>query len=73
MPQRDTSGIGERVPRELIDADLTIGFSLVQMAEDELRLDNGQFASQLRRRAARMLEDIKGRLLADDTFSERAL
>lgn len=63
MPQRDTSGIGERVPRELIDADFTIAFSLVQMAEDEHRRDNGQLASQLRERAARMLDEIQGRLV----------
>jgi len=62
MPQRDTSGIGARVPRELIDADFTVAFSLVQMAKDELRRGNGPLALQLRQRAARMLEDIKGRL-----------
>jgi hypothetical protein len=63
MPQRDTSGLGERVPRELIDADFTIAFSLIQMAEDELRRGNGKLALQLRQKAERMLEDIKGRLL----------
>jgi hypothetical protein len=63
MPQKDTSGIGERVPRELIDADFTIAFSLVQMAEEELRHGNSQLALQLRQKAERMLEDIKGRLL----------
>ena len=71
MPQRDTSGIGERVPRELIDADFGVAFSLVQMAEDERRRDNGHLASQLRERAERMLEDIQGRLLRM-TPSQRA-
>jgi hypothetical protein len=63
MPQRDTSGIGERIPRELIDADFTIAFSLVEMAEGESRRDNGELASQLLQKAERMLDDIRGRLL----------
>jgi len=63
MPQRDTSGIGERIPRELIDADFTIAFSLVEMAEGELSRDNGPLAAQLLQKAERMLDDIRGRLL----------
>jgi hypothetical protein len=63
MPERDTSGIGERIPRELIEADFTIAFSLVQMAQDEVRRNNEQLASQLRERAERMLEGIQRRLL----------
>jgi hypothetical protein len=63
MPQRDTSGIGERVPRELIDADLTVAFSLVEMAEAESRGGNAQLAAQLREKAQRTLDDIRGRLL----------
>jgi hypothetical protein len=63
VPQRDTSGIGERVPRELIDADLSVAFSLVEMADSESRRDNGQLASQLLQKAERMLDDIRGRLL----------
>lgn len=63
MPQRDTSGIGERVPRELIDADFAVAFSLVGMAKDETRRDNGQLGAQLIQKAERMLEDIRGRLL----------
>ena len=63
MPQRDTSGIGERLPRELIDADFTVAFSLVEMAEGESRRDNGQLASQLLQKAERTLDDIRGRLL----------
>jgi hypothetical protein len=63
MPQRDTSGIGERVPRELIDADLTVAFSLVEMAEGESRGGNGQLAAQLLQKAQRTLDDIRGRLL----------
>ncbi|MGA2714760.1 MAG: hypothetical protein ABSG41_16795 [Bryobacteraceae bacterium] len=63
MPQRDTSGIGERIPRELIDADFTVAFSLVEMAQDESSRDNGQLASQLLQKAERMLDDIRGRLL----------
>ena len=63
MPQRDTSGIGERVPRELIEADFSIAFSLVEMAESESRRDNGQLALQLLQKAERMLDDIRGRLL----------
>jgi hypothetical protein len=58
MPQRDTSGIGERVPRELIDADFSVAFSLVEMAESE-----SQVGSQLLQKAERMLEDIRARLL----------
>jgi hypothetical protein len=63
VPQRDTSGIGERIPRELIDADFTVAFSLVEMAESESRRDNAQLASQLVQKAERMLDDIRGRLL----------
>jgi hypothetical protein len=61
MPQRDTSGIGERVPRELIDADFTVAFSLVEMAESEP--PDGPLASQLLQKAERMLDDIRARLL----------
>jgi hypothetical protein len=63
MPQRDTSGIGERVPRELIDADFSIAFSLVEMAAGEARRGNEQLASQLLQKAERMLDDVRGRLL----------
>ena len=63
MPQRDTSGIGERIPRELIDADFGVAFSLVEMAKEESRRDNGQLSSQLLQRAEGMLNDIRGRLL----------
>jgi len=63
MPQRDTSGIGERVPRELIDADFAVAFSLIEMAEGESHRDNGQLASQLLQKAERVLDDIRGRLL----------
>ncbi|HWE49248.1 MAG TPA: hypothetical protein VG273_05645 [Bryobacteraceae bacterium] len=63
MPQKDTSGIGERVPRELIEADFAIAFSLVEMAQDELRRGNEKLALELRLKADHMLEDIKGRLL----------
>jgi hypothetical protein len=63
MPQRDTTGIGERIPRELIDGDFAIAFSLVEMAESESRRGNGQLASQLLQKAEAMLDDIRGRLL----------
>jgi hypothetical protein len=63
MPQRDTSGIGERIPRELIDADFTVAFSLVEMAADEWRVGNGPLAAQLLQKAERMLDDVRGRLL----------
>jgi hypothetical protein len=63
MPQRDTSGIGERVPRELIHADFTVAFSLVEMAKGESPGDNGELAAQLLQKAERMLDDIRGRLL----------
>ena len=63
MPQRDTSGIGERIPRELIDADFSVAFSLVEMAQDESRKGNAQLASQLLEKAERMLYDIHERLL----------
>ena len=63
MPQRDTSGIGERVPRALIDADFSVAFRLVGMAEEESRSGNAQVASQLLQNAERTLHDIRGRLL----------
>jgi hypothetical protein len=63
MPQRDTTGIGERVPRELIDADFTVASSLVEMAAEESRRGNGQLASQLLEKAERMLDDVRGRLV----------
>jgi hypothetical protein len=63
MPQRDTTGIGERVPRALLDGDFTIAFSLVHMAQDESRQGNTQLASQLLQRAEQMLEAIRDRLL----------
>lgn len=63
MPQRDTSGIGERVPRELIDADFAVAFSLVEMAQEESRRDNHPLASQLLQNAERILNDIRDRLL----------
>jgi hypothetical protein len=63
MPQRDTTGIGERIPRELIDGDFTVAFSLVEIAEGEARRNNVQLASQLLQKAERMLDDIRGRLL----------
>lgn len=76
MPQRDTTGIGERVPRELIDADFTVAFSLVEMAQSESGRGNGQLASQLLQKAERMLDDIRGRLLRmaasqKETFEHR--
>jgi hypothetical protein len=63
MPQRDTTGIGERIPRELIDADFTVAFSLVAMAKEESGRGNGQLALQLLQKAQRMLDDVRGRLL----------
>jgi len=63
MPQRDTSGIGERVPRELIEADFAIAFSLVEMAEGESRRNNKQVAAELLHKAEGMLDDTRARLL----------
>ena len=63
MPQRDTSGIGERVPIELIDADFTVALSLVEMAEGESRRNNRLLASQLLQRAERMLDHIRERMV----------
>ena len=60
MPQRDTSGIGERVPRELIFADIEVGFNFVSLAEGESDRD---LAEQLLRRAEDMLKDINDRML----------
>jgi len=62
MPLRDPSGIGTRVPRELIEGDFSIAFSLVEMAGTESSRNNGQIASQLLQRAGGMLEDIRARL-----------
>ena len=75
MPQRDTSGIGERVPRELIDGDFSVAFSFVEMAEEESRRDNAQLASQLLRKAEEMLGNIQERLpdLVTPVHSRRAL
>lgn len=61
MPQRDTSGIGERVPREIIEADFEVAFNLVDMAQSESK-DNRQVAAQLLHKAEGMLEDIRTRL-----------
>jgi hypothetical protein len=72
MPQRDTPGIGERVPRELIDADFAIAFSLVDMARDEFGRGNGQLASQLLQKAARMRDDVRGRLQRMTTAQKEA-
>jgi hypothetical protein len=63
MPQRDTSGIGERVPRELIDADFAIASSFVEMAEAESHSGNEQTAARLLLNAEQILDDIRGRLL----------
>lgn len=63
MPQRDTSGIGERVPREIIEADFEIAFNFVEMARDELKRGDKDLAHQLRHKAESMLEDISARLL----------
>jgi hypothetical protein len=63
MPQRDTSGIGERIPRELIDGDFSVAFSFVEMAGEESRRGNAQLASQLLHKAEEMLGNIQERLL----------
>lgn len=60
MPQRDTSGIGERVPRELIFADFEVAFNFVGMAEDE---SDREVAEQLLRRAEAILKDVENRFL----------
>jgi len=60
MPQRDTSGIGERVPRELIHADFHVAFNFVAMAEEE---PDREVAEQLLHRAEDMLKDVEARLL----------
>lgn len=62
MPQRDTSGIGERLPRELIDSDFSVAFSFVEMAQEESRRGSGQAASQLLEKAAEILDNIRERL-----------
>jgi hypothetical protein len=60
MPQRDTSGIGDRVPRDLIFADFEVAFNFVGMAENE---SDRAVAEQLLQRAEAMLKDIEGRFL----------
>ena len=60
------------MPRELIDADFTVAFSLVEMAQAELQRGNGQLASQLLERAERMLDDIRGRLQRMTTLQKEA-
>lgn len=63
MPLRDTSGIGERVPRELIEADFSIAGSFVEMADEESGRDNGKAAAQLLQKAEEILGHIRERLL----------
>ena len=60
MPIRDPSGIGERVPRELIQADFEVASSLIEMARES---GNPDISSQLLQKAERMLADIRARLL----------
>lgn len=60
MPQRDTSGIGERVPRDLIFADFEVAFNFIGIAENE---PDREVAEQLLRRAEAMLKDVEARLL----------
>lgn len=60
MPLRDPSGIGERVPRELIHADFEVAASLIEMARQS---GDSKIASQLLQKAERMLADIRARLL----------
>jgi hypothetical protein len=60
MPQRDPSGIGERVPRELIHADFEVVSSLIEMAR---QTENPSISSQLLQKAERMVADIRARLL----------
>jgi hypothetical protein len=60
MPIRDPSGIGERVPRELLHADFEVAFSLVQMARDS---GNLKISGELLNKAEGMLADIRARLL----------
>ncbi len=62
MPQRDTSGFGERVPRELIAADFEVALSLVEMAESETSRNNGALARQLLQKAEAMLADVQERM-----------
>lgn len=59
MPQRDTSGIGNRVPSEIIDADFEVAFSLIKLAKSESK---PELAVELRRKASGMLEDLQGRM-----------
>jgi hypothetical protein len=63
MPQRDTTGFGERVPLALIDADFSVAFRMVEMAEEESGRGNAQLSSQLLQNARRTLNDIRERLL----------
>ena len=72
MPLRDKSGFGERVPRELIDADFEIAFSLVEMATTESSHGNTQIASQLLQRAEGILASVRERLLRIDASRAQA-
>lgn len=63
MPLRDTSGFGERVPREMIEADFELAFNFVGMAKDEAGEGRKDLGEQLLRKAEDLLEDIRNRLL----------
>ncbi len=62
MPQRDTSGIGERIPREIIEADFEVAFSMVEMAQSDSSREDRELATTLLHKAEGMLDDIRARL-----------
>lgn len=62
MPLRDTSGFGERVPREMIEADFELAFNFVGMAKDEAGAGRKDLAARLLAKAEGLLEDIRNRL-----------
>lgn len=62
MPLRDTTGFGERVPREMIEADFEVAFNFVEMAKSESSDGNRELATQLLQKADGLLQDIRQRL-----------
>lgn len=63
MPRLDDSRLRHRIPVEFVEADVEIGFSLVDLAEDEFSVGNPAAASRALQDAEDILSDIQQRLL----------
>lgn len=58
MPLRDTSGLGQRTARELVQADFEVARNFVDMAQNE---SERELAAQLLHRAEGILSEIRSR------------